>query len=86
MSGYLLSNNHINALISHEFDCSNEEILSYYVSFLKVLSHVLDGDTIYFFRNEHLSDFPLYSEAVKFFNHHDTMTRVAVWTVILKIF
>jgi hypothetical protein len=26
LSGYLLSNNHINTLISHPFDCSNEEV------------------------------------------------------------
>jgi protein CLEC16A len=34
---YLLSNNHINDLIVHPFDFHHEELLSHYISFLKVL-------------------------------------------------
>lgn len=35
---YLLSNNYVNDLIVHRFDFSNEELLAYYISFLKTLS------------------------------------------------
>jgi hypothetical protein len=33
---YLLSNDRINAIISHQFDFGDEEVLAYYISFLKV--------------------------------------------------
>ena len=83
---YLLSNNHINAIIVHKFDFSDEEVLAYYISFLKTLSLKLNKSTIHFFYNEHLSDFPLYTEAVKFFNHSESMARIAVRTITLNIY
>eukprot|EP00124_Ichthyophonus_hoferi_P001533 Ihof_evm3s82 gene=Ihof_evmTU3s82 len=80
---YLLSNNHINQIITCKFDFSNEEILAYYISFLKTLSFQLSPSTIYFFLNK--GDFPLYTEAVKFFNHRESMVRIAVRTITLNI-
>ena len=65
---YLLSNNYVNDLIVHRFDFSNEELLAYYISFLKTLSLKLNDRTIHFFFNSQANDFPLYTEAVKFFN------------------
>ena len=35
---YLLSNNYVNSIIVHKYDFSDEEILAYYISFLKTLS------------------------------------------------
>jgi protein CLEC16A len=49
---YLLSNNYVNQIICHKFDFSDEEILAYYVSFLKTLSLKLNKSTIHFFYNE----------------------------------
>ncbi|CAG8497566.1 14038_t:CDS:10 [Ambispora leptoticha] len=83
---FLLSNNYVNRVICHEFDFSNDEILAYYIYFLRTLSFKLDTNTLYFFFNEHLDDFPLYSEAIKFFNAEESMIRVAVRTVTLNIF
>lgn len=45
---YLFSNEHINYLISYSFDFRNEELLSYYISFLRFvylfsLIHSLSG-------------------------------------------
>lgn len=48
---YLLSNNHINDLIVHPFDFSDEETLAYYASFLKALSLKLNQNTLQFFFN-----------------------------------
>lgn len=72
---YLLSNNYINDLIVHRFDFADEELLTYYISFLKSLSLKLTDRTILFFFNEHANDFPLYSEAIKFFNHPESMVH-----------
>ncbi|BFZ02816.1 hypothetical protein BsWGS_05855 [Bradybaena similaris] len=83
---YLLSNNHINSIIVHKFDFSDEEVMAYYISFLKTLSLKLNKHTIHFFYNEHTNDFALYTEAIKFFNHHESMVRIAVRTITLNVF
>jgi len=49
---YLFSNNHINDLIVHQFDFGDEELVAYYVSFLKTLSLKLNENTLHFFFNE----------------------------------
>lgn len=52
ISDYLLSNNHVNSIIVHKFDFSDEEVMAYYISFLKTLSLKLNNHTIHFFYNE----------------------------------
>jgi len=49
---YLLSNNHVNCIIVHKFDFSDEEVMAYYISFLKTMSLKLNVHTIHFFFNE----------------------------------
>ena len=49
---YLLSNNHVNSIIVHKFDFSDEEVMAYYISFMKTLSLKLNTHTIHFFYNE----------------------------------
>ncbi|XP_028395434.1 protein CLEC16A-like [Dendronephthya gigantea] len=83
---YLLSNNHVNSIIIHKFDFTNEEILAYYISFLKTLSLKLNLHVINFFFNERKSDFALYTEALKFFDHKENMVRIAVRTLTLNVF
>ena len=83
---YLLSNNHVNSIIVLKLDFSDEEVLAYYISFLKTLSFKLNKHTIHFFYNEHLRDFPLYTEAIKFFNHSESMVRIAVRTLTLNVY
>ncbi|XP_038066895.1 protein CLEC16A-like [Patiria miniata] len=83
---YLLSNNHVNSIIEHRFDFSDEEVLAYYISFLKTLSFKLNVHTIHFFYNEHTNDFALYTEAIKFFNHPESMVRIAVRTLTLNVY
>lgn len=52
LSDYLLSNNHVNSIIVHKFDFYDEEVMAYYISFLKTLSFRLNKHTIHFFYNE----------------------------------
>ncbi|KAF4524745.1 hypothetical protein B566_EDAN013814 [Ephemera danica] len=73
---YLLSNNHVNSIIVHKFDFSDEEVMAYYISFLKTLSFKLNTHTIHFF----------YNEAIKFFNHSESMVRIAVRTLTLNVY
>ena len=46
----------------------------------------LNKHTIHFFYNEHTHDFPLYTEAIKFFNHGESMVRIAVRTLSLNVY
>jgi protein CLEC16A len=84
---YLLSNNHLNELITHRFDCYDDELMSYYISFLKALSLRLNADTVNFFFNPgKVPEFPLLTEALRFFNHEDHMVRVAVRMLTLNVY
>ena len=83
---FLLSNNHINNIILHKFDFADEEIMAYYVSFLKTLSLKLNRQTIHFFFNERHAEFPLLVEALKFFDHPESMVRIAVRTLTLNVY
>ena len=49
---YLLSNNHINGLIAAPFNPDEEELIAYYISFLKTLSLSLNPMTVQFFFNK----------------------------------
>ena len=81
-----MSNNHINNIIVHKFDFVDEEVMAYYISFLKTLSLKLNMHSIHFFYNERTSEFPLYVEAIKFFDHPEAMVRIAVRTLTLNVY
>ena len=85
---YLMSNDHITSIISYPFNFENEENLAYYISFLKTLSMKLNKHTIHLFFNDvkHLSHFPLFTEAIKFFDNPESMVRIAVRTLTLNVF
>ncbi|VDK22874.1 unnamed protein product [Taenia asiatica] len=83
---YLLSQNHTNGIILHDFDFSDEEIIGYYIAFLKSLTFRMNENTINFFYDEAHSSFPVYQRALRFFNHSENMVRIAVRTITLNIF
>eukprot|EP00916_Digyalum_oweni_P014417 GHVL01023655.1.p1 GENE.GHVL01023655.1~~GHVL01023655.1.p1 ORF type:complete len:820 (-),score=90.91 GHVL01023655.1:1565-4024(-) len=92
---YLLSNNYVNHLIATPFDFKDEDIIAYYITFLKSLSLNLNSKTVKFFlsRDKRSSNssppklnFPLYTEAIKFFAHHEMMVRTTVRTLTLSIY
>lgn len=60
--------------------------MGYYILFLKTLSLKLNPHTIHFFFNEHTNDFPLYTEAIKFFNHPESMVRINVRNLTLNVY
>ncbi|KAG2483345.1 hypothetical protein HYH03_017793 [Edaphochlamys debaryana] len=85
---FLFSNNHINNIVEIRFDFDDEEVLGYYISFLKTISLKLNLRTVQFFfdRREPLYTFPLYSEAVKFAHHKEGMVRAGVRTLTLNVY
>ena len=82
----MLSHQFINKLIGFSFNFSNDEIVDYYISFLKSLGLKLTPDTIKFFFNTKFHKFPLYDQAIKFYNHRDSMVKTAVKTIVLTVF
>lgn len=82
---FLLSNNHVNSIISHKFDLHNDEIMAYYISFLKTLSFKLNAATIHFFFNETTEEFPLLVEVLKLYDWNESMVRIAVRNILLNI-
>jgi hypothetical protein len=83
---YLLSNNHINELISYPYDFEVEELRDWYTSFLKTLSLRLNESTIQFFFNERTQRFPLYLRALNFVHHEEGMVRIAMRTLTLNVY
>lgn len=86
---YMFSNEHINHLITYSFDFRNEELLSYYISFLRAISGKLNKNTISLLvktHNEEIVSFPLYVEAIRFAFHEESMIRIAVRALTLNVY
>lgn len=86
---YMFSNEHINYLITYSFDFRNEELLSYYISFLRAISGKLNRNTISLLvktQNDEVVAFPLYVEAIRFAFHEESMVRTAVRALTLNIY
>lgn len=86
---YLFSNEYINYLITYPFEFENEELVPYYISFLRTISGKLDRNTISLLvktQHDAVVSFPLYSEAIKFTHYQDTMVRTAVRALTLAIY
>ncbi|KAJ3244273.1 Protein CL16A [Chytriomyces hyalinus] len=93
----LFSNNYINEVISFRgFGFRRKsatppsslrlDTFNYYVTLLKNLSNKLNSNSIHFFFNEHLEDFPLFVEALALFESEERMNRIAARTVTLNVF
>ncbi|XP_074280692.1 protein TRANSPARENT TESTA 9 isoform X2 [Silene latifolia] len=86
---YLFSNEHINYLITYSFDFRNEELLSYYISFLRAISGHLNKGTISLLvktQDDDVVCFPLYDEAIRFASHEESMIRIAVRALTLNVY
>ncbi|CEF68068.1 Uncharacterised protein family FPL-containing protein [Strongyloides ratti] len=83
---YLLSNNYVNEIITHEFDLRDEDIVSNYISFLKSLSFKLNSHTVHFFFNSLEDEFVLYTESCKLCFHEDNMVQTYARNITLFIY
>ncbi|KAF4699544.1 Protein CL16A, partial [Perkinsus olseni] len=82
---YVFSNDHINNLISAPCDWSaDEELLSYYVTFVKGLALRLDPEMLTLFF--HSDQFVLYTVPIRLYNSADAMVRTSVRTLTLAIY
>ena len=81
---YIFSNNFINQIITNDIiQESNEDFLSFYVNFLKSLSMKIDTNTIQLFYQKEKNSFPLLENAIKLYNHVDSMIKNVVRNIFL---
>ena len=86
-SFYMLSHPFLNKLISYNFDLDeNNELVDYFISFLKMLSLKIDSSTIQFFYNKKFCNFPLYGVSISLYNHRESMVRTAARAITLAIY
>ncbi|KFK40296.1 hypothetical protein AALP_AA3G356800 [Arabis alpina] len=86
---YLFSNEYVNYLITYTFDFQHEELLSYYISFLRAVSGKLNKHTISLLlktENDLVVSFPLYVEGIQFAFHEENMIRTAVRALTLNVY
>ncbi|XP_022996573.1 uncharacterized protein LOC111491772 isoform X4 [Cucurbita maxima] len=86
---YLFSTEHINKLITYAFDFRNDELLSYYMSFLRAISGKLNMNTISLLvktQNGKVVSFPMYVEAIQFSFHEESMIHTAVRALTLNVY
>ncbi|XP_030376276.1 protein CLEC16A homolog [Scaptodrosophila lebanonensis] len=76
----------VNVIIRLEYNFSDEDAILYYVNFLRMLSFRINNQTIQFFYNELIYDFPLYTEAMRFLYHSESEVRTAVRTISLNVY
>lgn len=85
---FLFSNNHINNIVDLDFDFEDDEVLGYYISFLKTISLKLNPGTVHFFinANKDHKGFPLYTRAIQLAHNREGMVRAAVRTLTLHVY
>ena len=82
---YIFSNNFINNIITNDDIVeSGEDFLSFYVNFLKSLSLKIDTTTLQLFFQEEKNSFPLLENALKLYNHEDSMIKNVIRNIFLK--
>ena len=84
---YILGNPFLNQLITYDFGlATNDELIDYFVNFLKALVLKLDSDTVNFFFNDRLKTFPVFQVATTLYNSKEQLVRTSVRTITLQIF
>lgn len=81
----IFSSNHINNILSFPFSFDNEEMLGLLLSAIKTITLKLDHSLLQFFFDPKARSFPLYSVVVQFYDHPDSMVRIAVRNISLAL-
>lgn len=82
----LFVSDHVNNLLSFDFDFADEEVLLYFVSAVKSIGLSLDQTMVELFFDARAGSFPLYSCTTRFHAHPDGMVRIAVRNLTLTVY
>ncbi|CAN1306552.1 Protein TRANSPARENT TESTA 9 [Linum perenne] len=86
---YCFSNDLINNIITHQFNFDSGDLDPYYISFLRAVSSKVNLNILCLLVKVHgdtVVSFPLYSEALKFAQHSETMIQTAVREITLSLY
>ncbi|CAN1306556.1 Protein TRANSPARENT TESTA 9 [Linum perenne] len=89
MDNYCFSNDLINNIITHQFNFDSGDLDPYYISFLRAVSSKVNLNILCLLVKVHgdtVVSFPLYSEALKFAQHSETMIQTAVREITLSLY
>ena len=85
MKNYIFRENNFNKFFRFDFNFENEEIIFFYVNFIKSIIQKLDHYNLDFFYNNQNLDFPLFSKIARFFNYPDNLVQNTVFNSILTL-
>lgn len=81
----LFSANHMNDILSFNFDFQNEELVGYFISLVKSIALKLDNSLVQLFFDPTKGSFPLFSSITRFFDNPESMVRIAVRNISLTL-
>lgn len=81
----VFSTNHINDVLSFKFNAESEEVVGLLMSVAKTIALKLDPSLLQLFFDPKRRTFPLYTVVSTFFNHRESMVRIAVRNVTLTL-
>ncbi|KAL7751618.1 Protein CL16A [Sorochytrium milnesiophthora] len=81
---YLLSK-FVNQIISLDLNFTNDEITSYYVTFLRTCTLKVSKNTLHFFFDDAHNTFPIFTSAMRFLHYPDLMVRTAIRSLTLNL-
>lgn len=82
---FIFSNKALNELIAFDYDFSDDEIVDYFINFLKSCCLRIGAFPVEMFFNEKFTNFPLLRQTLRFHNHKESMVRTTVRNIYLGI-
>lgn len=85
MSNFVFSNQNFNLFLNFRFDFKDEEVVFFYVNFIKSISQRFDSFPLQIFYNQRHLDLPIFSNVTRFMNHPDSLVRATAFNVVLTL-
>lgn len=82
---FVFSNQSFTQFLNFRFDFRDDEIIFFYVNFIKSISQRFDSFPLQIFYNPRNLDMPLFSNITRFMNHSDSLVRATAFNVVLTL-
>lgn len=82
---FIFTNRALNDFINHDYNFADDEIVDYYINLLKSCCLRIGNFPLEIFFNERFSTFPLLNQALRFYNHKESMVRTTVRNIFLTL-
>ena len=83
---FIFANQYFNKILNFEFNFENEEIIFYYINFVKGICQKINLFPLDIFYNLKNIQFPLFLGITRFFNNKDRLVRTACFNSLLYLF